>query len=108
MRCTCCGWQGSSSEAATIPVQGALNDSQALRGMVNDLRTIMVKDCGISFLRFLLKWGFLREEEGTVAAQDRKLFYQYLAAMARGVMQAVLSETSNIEQERVRKEMSNG
>jgi hypothetical protein len=82
-----------------MPVTGNVgDDAQLLSSLVGDLRIILARDAGPVLVTFLLKWGFMSEDKQIMAKQAGR----YIAAIARGIVTAILEERDKMEVERAR------
>jgi hypothetical protein len=85
-----------------MPVTGSSgdigDDAQLLTSLVGDLRIILARDVGAVLVKFLVKWGFMSEDRQVMAKQAGR----YIAAIARGIITAVLEERDKMEVERAR------
>jgi hypothetical protein len=106
-RCRGCGFFGRREELFTIPIaEGPFGSEGALTAMLSDLRRIF-SEGGTPYLRFLLKWGFIEADANRLLETlDRRAFSRYLAAIARGVLVAIVEERNRIETGRDREAAS--
>jgi len=92
--CRGCGWNGKREELMVVPTT-ADDDSQLLVRLMGELRRLLSGELGFPYLKFLIKWGFLKaDERDVVGTLDRKAFARYIAAIARAILTAVLEERS--------------
>lgn len=91
-RCRGCGWDGQREELLAVPMP-ADSDSQLLVRLMGEMRRLLSGELGLPYLRFLIKWGFLKADEKDIAGTlDRKAFARYIAAIAKSVLTAILEE----------------
>lgn len=102
--CRGCQWRGAREDLLLLSVDHEfLSDDSMALAMVNDMRQLLAGQLGLPYLRFLIKWGFVKADvldPGNTI--DRKQFATYLAAIGTGVLTAVLkcradAETSSKE-----------
>lgn len=93
--CGGCGWSGRADELVAARFEHELgSDEQVLQTMMTDLRNVLSKDFAKSFGAFLMKWGFIS------AAVTPKELSQYVVAVAKATMVAMLETRQEIEKER--------
>lgn len=93
-RCHTCDWRGSAAELLSTPFKHEMgSDAQVLHSMVTDLRNVLAKEFAKSFGAFLLKWGFIS------AGITPKELSQYIVAIAKATMAAILETRQEIERE---------
>lgn len=99
--CRACGWAGTTTQLAAMPISHKFGgDAELLTSLVGDLRTILAREVGVTLVRFLQKWGFFTNETDRVLMA--KQAGRYMAAIARGIVTAVLEERDRMEVERAR------
>jgi hypothetical protein len=100
--CRGCRWQGKVEEVLSLPIlkdSPLAGEDTAIQGMVKDLRALLSGSLGLPYLKFLVKWGFLKCDLERVADTiDRKQFARYLVAIAKGVITAVMAERTRAEE----------
>ena len=96
--CEACGWKGMRADLLTSPVVHDMGSpDEVVQRFVSDFRNVIAKECGITFARWLSRWGFLpADAKGQAICLGR-----YLTAIARASITAVLDERKKIEKERV-------
>lgn len=93
-KCHSCGWAGSVADLLSAPFKHEMgSDEQVLQSMVTDLRNVLAKEFAKSFGAFLLKWGFIS------AGVTPKELSQYIVAIAKATMTAILETRQEIERE---------
>lgn len=90
--CRGCHWQGALEDLLVVPFShDFIADEAVALSMVNDMRQLLSGELGLPYLRFLVKWGFVKADMQNVAGTiDRKQFAAYLAAIAHGVLTSIL------------------
>lgn len=100
--CRACNWAGPTENLAAIPIShGYGNTADLLTSMVGDLRSVLAKDAGVVFAKFLNRWGFI-SIEGPAKELAGKRMGRYLAAIARAIVVSIIEERDKMEVERVR------
>ena len=88
--CASCRWVGTEMELLTVPTEG-FDANQRASELFLDIRGVVAKEAGLPLLRLLIKWGFLdADPEDLTNTVDRVQFSAYLAAVAAGMMKAVM------------------
>lgn len=95
-KCRGCGWTGNGSELLLVPFShDFMSDESVLINMVNDIRLLLSGELGVHYLRFLIKWGFIKANSSRlIETIDRKAFARYLAKIATAIAQAIIEERS--------------
>ena len=96
--CRGCGWYGEKIDLLSVPVQHTfLTDESMVLGMVNELRQLLAGELGVPYLRFLLKWGFVKADPERLAQTvDRKEYARYISAIAGGIMESLVKTRARI------------
>jgi hypothetical protein len=63
---------------------------------MNDLRVMLSGELGVPYLKFLVKWGFVKSTNGVA---DRVAFTRYLVAIAKALLVAVFEERKRLSVE---------
>ncbi len=100
-QCRACDWQGRSDSLLIVPLKhDFVNGEEALVRMMGDLRSLLAGEVGVPYLRFLLKWGFVKADQQNIAGTlDRKMFSRYLAVIGQAIIKALLEERVKIDLE---------
>jgi hypothetical protein len=65
---------------------------------MGELRKLLSGELGLPYLKFLVRWGFVKADMGDIAGTlDRKIFSRYMAAIARAVLTAIIEERARAE-----------
>jgi hypothetical protein len=90
--CRGCRWTGTREDLLVLPVEHEfLSDESMALAMVNDMRQSLSGELGLPYLKFLIKWGFIKSDVVNPGNTiDRKKFAAYLAAITMGVLSSVL------------------
>lgn len=95
--CRGCAWDGSREDLLTVPTV-ADADQQLIVRLMGELRKLLSGELGFPYLKFLVKWGFIKADQQDIAnTLDRKAFARYLAAIARAILTAIIEERSRAE-----------
>jgi hypothetical protein len=94
--CKACGWEGNKNQLVGIPFSHDWGSDEGLiEALMSDLRVLLAKEVGKTFVGFLIRWGFM-------PSPDSKLLARYLSRIAKAVIEAVLNERLELEKERIR------
>jgi hypothetical protein len=95
--CNNCDWKGSLEDLFSVPFSHELGgNSGIIQQLSNELRGIVSGTLGIPYLKFLIKWGFVKMVNGNV---DRVVFTRYLVVIARSILVSILEERKRISNE---------
>lgn len=97
--CRGCQWHGTREDLLLLSVDHTfLSDESMAMAMVNDMRQLLSGELGLPYLKFLIKWGFVKADVLSPGnTVDRKQFATYLAAIVTGVLTSILTCRSNLE-----------
>ena len=88
--CRGCFWGGKAEDLLNISAAGLDSTGRTIE-LMNDLRSLMSRNMGQPLLTFLIKWGFLDvNPNDIIGTLDRRIFSKYLAAIAAGVLKAII------------------
>lgn len=108
-----CSWSGKAEDLLVVPVSpgegsSLLGNTNFVEALMLDIRKLVSGHQGLLYLKLLGHWGFIEldfnDVKGTV---DRKIFSRYLAAIASGILTALLNERVKIEMEKAEERVSN-
>lgn len=98
-QCRGCQWRGSREDLLLLPVNHEfISDESMALTMVNDMRQLLSGELGLPYLKFLIKWGFVKSDvldPGNTV--DRKQFAAYLAAITAGVLTSILKRRADFD-----------
>jgi hypothetical protein len=95
--CGNCHWVGSTDDLFMVPFcHDFFSDEGMVRGLMNDLRVMLSGELGVPYLKFLVKWGFVKSTNGVA---DRVAFTRYLVAIAKALLVAVFEERKRLSVE---------
>ncbi len=101
--CNGCRWEGSAEELLLVPIQHEFQfgKESIVAEMMNDVRQLLSGSLGVPYLKFLLKWGFVKGEVTDIGGTvDRKQFARYLARIGHAVLMAVIDERTKQEKKK--------
>lgn len=91
--CRACGWKGKSDALLLHPFQhDFLSNEQMLSTFTRDVKGLFTQEFTQSFLRMLLKWGFLGTAEPKIAAK-------FLGNACRAIVLSVIETREIIAKE---------
>jgi hypothetical protein len=96
-KCENCAWSGSVDDLFVVPFShDFFSDEGMVRALMNDLRGLLAKELGVPYLKFLIKWGFVKTTGGVA---DRVTFTRYLVAIAKAILLAIFEERKRLSTE---------
>jgi hypothetical protein len=97
--CRGCQWRGTREDLLLLAVNHEfLSDESMALAMVNDMRQLLSGELGLPYLKFLIKWGFVKADVLSPGnTVDRKQFAAYLAAIVTGVLTSILKCRVDLE-----------
>lgn len=96
-KCGNCPWTGTVDDLFVVPFShDFFSDEGMVRGLMNDLRSMLSGELGLPYLKFLVKWGFVKNPNGVV---DRVVFTRYLVAIAKALLVAIFEERKKLSVE---------
>jgi hypothetical protein len=105
--CEACGWVGTVGKLGkllAVPFSHELGDQEGVyKAFIGDMRIVLAKHCAVAIGGFLLKWGFLDQEQhnGQVILHRAQLM-RYMTAISHAMIRAVVETRQEIEKEKVR------
>jgi hypothetical protein len=89
--CRACGWKGKSDELLLHPFQhDFLSNEQMLASFTGEVKGLFTPAFTQSFLRLLVKWGFISELNPKIAAR-------YLGNACRAVVMSIVQTRESFE-----------
>jgi len=98
--CNTCNWKGLKEELYDVPFSHSFRGKEGLSDeFANEVRRLMEnQDFAVSFIKFLVRWGFITStEKATLVAEAAK----YMSSAARAIANAVVAVRANTEKEKV-------
>jgi len=84
--CLSCGWKGKVNELASVPFNNPFGDQQgSVEAFGREMLLSIVQQCAEPIGRVLIRWGFLDGKN-----IDKRLFVQYLTAISKAAVMAVI------------------
>jgi hypothetical protein len=94
--CAACGWKGR--DALIIPVQGSGEES--FRSFSSEVLLVLAKYLALPLGKILVHWGFVPTDNA--GKPSAHYLAQYLHAMSKAVVTALIEERKKIEIEKAR------
>lgn len=95
--CGNCEWKGTSDDLFEVPFShDFFSDEGMVRNLMSDIRNLLAGEMGLPYLKFLIKWGFVREVSGS---PDRVALTRYLVAIAKAILVGIFNERKLIAEE---------
>lgn len=90
--CRGCQWDGPKEELLAVPMADD-SDQQLISRLMGEMRKLLSGELGLPYLKFLLRWGFLKADVANIdKTLDRKAYSRYIAAIARAILTAIIEE----------------